>query len=62
MDKFKSLLFNNRKALDLPITERTMEMYKGFNETVEVNTLYLMYDLAGYTWEINDGFIVGTGY
>ena len=61
MDKFTTLLFNNRKALDLPISERSMESYRGFNQVVEIQTLDKCYHEAGLTWEINDGFIVGAG-
>lgn len=62
MDKFATLLFNNRKALDLPITERSLETYRGFNEVIEIQTLEKCYQELGYTWEINDGYIVGAGY
>lgn len=62
MDKFATLLFNNRKALDLPITERSLERYRGFNNIAEVHTIEKCYNEFGYTWEINDGFVVGAGY
>ena len=62
MDKFTSLLFNNRKALNLPISEHVIESYRDFNNDIEVQTLVNIFDQIGYTWEINDGFIVGVGY
>ena len=61
MDKFTLLLFNNRKALDLPISERSLETYRGFNEVIEIQTIEKCYDQFNYTWEINDGYIVGAG-
>lgn len=62
MDKFSLILFNNRKALGLVFKERTYQSYKEFNEVTTVETLVNCYDKIGFTWEINDGYIVGTGY
>ena len=62
MDRFTALIFNNRKALYMSVSEIAMDTLHTFNHDVSLDTLEKCYDEFGFTWNINDGYIVGAGW